>query len=142
MKRSSSSSANAAAAAAALRRAYSSASSPSSAPANANANAKLPSVEFPSSPQTETAASADQLIHYTHSKHPIAQITLPDLFVCSGCKEYGAGKRFACQECDFQLHEFCALSPPLLKSHPLHGQHHLVFHSRPKQGMYVLILSP
>lgn len=96
-----------------------------------------PSIEFPTSPQGCTSIGSDAAVlvtHYSHPKHPLAQLTLPELFACAGCKEYGAGKRFACQECDYQLHEFCALSPPLLRSHPLHPQHQLVFHSRPKQG--------
>lgn len=108
-----------------------SSSSPSPSPL-APEKTKLPLIEFPTSPQPPS--SGEQLFHYTHSKHPIAQITLPDSFLCSGCKEYGAGKRFACQQCDFQLHDFCALSPPVLKSHPFHAQHQLVFHSRPKQA--------
>ncbi|KAL0313813.1 UNVERIFIED_CONTAM: hypothetical protein Sangu_2225700 [Sesamum angustifolium] len=86
-------------------------------------------VEFPTSPQP---AVGEQITHYAHSQHPLMELTLPELFTCSGCKEFGAGKRFACQQCDFQLHEFCAVSPPLLKNHPLHGQHQLVFHSKPR----------
>lgn len=97
---------------------------------------KPPLIEFPTSPQPPT--SGEQLVHYSHSKHPIVQITLPDSFLCSGCKEYGAGKRFSCQQCDFQLHDFCALSPPVLNSHPFHAQHQLVFHARPKQGIIII----
>ncbi|KAL3845932.1 hypothetical protein ACJIZ3_003335 [Penstemon smallii] len=88
-------------------------------------------IEFPTSPQP---AFGEEITHYSHSKHPLTEVTISELFRCSGCKEYGAGKRFACQQCDFQLHEFCAVSPPLLQSHPLHGQHQLVFHSKPKPG--------
>ncbi|KAI3465502.1 hypothetical protein Pfo_022165 [Paulownia fortunei] len=87
--------------------------------------------EFPTSPQT---AVGEEITHYTHSKHPLTEVTLAELFTCAGCKEYGAGKRFACQQCEFQLHEFCAFSPPILKNHPLHGQHQLVFHSKPKSA--------
>ncbi|KAL8514468.1 hypothetical protein ACS0TY_013544 [Phlomoides rotata] len=86
-------------------------------------------IGFPSSPEI-----GEEITHYSHSKHPLKEITLTELFVCAGCKEYGAGKRYACQDCDFQLHHFCAFSPPLLKNHPFHGQHHLVFHSKPKTG--------
>ncbi|PIM97169.1 Diacylglycerol kinase [Handroanthus impetiginosus] len=87
-------------------------------------------IEFPTSPQP--AAVGEEITHYSHSKHPLTEVTLNELFTCSGCKEYGAGKRFSCQECEFQLHEFCAFAPPLLKNHQLHGQHQLVFHSKPK----------
>ncbi|KAG8377184.1 hypothetical protein BUALT_Bualt08G0001700 [Buddleja alternifolia] len=92
-------------------------------------------VEFPTSPQPSVVG--EEITHYTHPKHPLIEITLHELFQCSGCKEYGAGKRFACQQCGFQLHHFCASSPPLLKNHPFHGQHQLVFHAtKPaKSGM-------
>ncbi|XP_043713264.1 uncharacterized protein LOC122661815 [Telopea speciosissima] len=49
-----------------------------------------------------------------------------------GCKEFGAGNRFKCLECDdFELHEFCALAPPSLNTHSLHTQHSLVFFTKP-----------
>lgn len=89
------------------------------------------STNFPTSPDQPTLGEG--ILHFTHS-HPLSQLTQPDPFTCSGCKEYGAGKRFSCQECDFQLHDFCALSPPVLKTHPLHPQHQLVFHAKPKAG--------
>ncbi|XP_073023989.1 protein VACUOLELESS GAMETOPHYTES [Primulina eburnea] len=76
----------------------------------------------------------EEITHLIHSKHPLTEVTSPDLFTCAGCKEYGAGKRFACQQCDFQLHQFCANSAPLLMNHPLHAQHQLIFHPKPKQG--------
>lgn len=58
-------------------------------------------------------------------------VDLPDLFICVGCKEYGSGKRFVCQQCNYQLHDFCALAPPALKAHPFHSQHAMLFHSKP-----------
>ncbi|XP_019172011.1 PREDICTED: uncharacterized protein LOC109167449 [Ipomoea nil] len=89
------------------------------------------SVEFPTSPQPNNGG--EEMVHSSHAKHPLVEMTLPELFTCSGCKEYGAGKRYACQQCNFQLHDFCALSPPSLNTHPLHGQHQLLFHDKPKQ---------
>ncbi|KAL2506063.1 Cysteine/Histidine-rich C1 domain family protein [Abeliophyllum distichum] len=94
-------------------------------------NNKNSQIEFPTSPQPTIG---EEITHYTHSKHPLIEVNLSELFTCTGCKEYGSGKRFACQQCDFQLHEFCASSPPLLQNHPLHGQHQLVFHAKPKQA--------
>nr|GLL48510.1 uncharacterized protein LOC109167449 [Ipomoea trifida] len=91
------------------------------------------SVEFPTSPQPNNGGDNQEIVHSSHAKHPLVEMTLPELFTCSGCKEYGAGKRYACQQCNFQLHDFCALSPPSLKTHPLHGQHQLLFHDKPKQ---------
>lgn len=86
------------------------------------------SLRFPTSPQL---VSGEEMLHFSHPQHPLSQVNLPDLFTCAGCKEYGAGKRFTCQQCDYQLHDFCALAPPALKSHPFHCQHQLLFYSRP-----------
>lgn len=97
------------------------------------AGSNVPTIEFPTSPHPAADAGGEDITHYSHPKHPLAQMKLPELFVCGGCKEYGAGNRFTCKQCDFQLHEFCALSPPSLRGHPLHGQHQLVLHSRPKR---------
>ncbi|XP_043713828.1 uncharacterized protein LOC122662304 [Telopea speciosissima] len=72
-----------------------------------------------------------QILHFSHPQHTLFQITLPYFFTCMGCKEFGAGNRFKCLHCDFELHEFCALAPPSLKSHSLHTQHSLVFFTKP-----------
>lgn len=93
------------------------------------------SLRFPTSPQL---VLGEEMLHVSHPQHPLSHVNLPDLFTCAGCKEYGAGKRFTCQQCDYQLHDFCALAPPALKSHPFHCQHQLVFYSKP--GMYWLKL--
>ncbi|CAA2996644.1 Hypothetical predicted protein [Olea europaea subsp. europaea] len=102
----------------------------SSASMGNNKNSIIES-DFPTSPQP---VIVEEITHYTHPKHPLTKVNLPELFTCTGCKDDGSGKRFACQQCDFQLHEFCALSPPILQNHPLHGQHQLVFHAKPKQA--------
>ncbi|KAE9605244.1 hypothetical protein Lal_00024755 [Lupinus albus] len=87
-----------------------------------------PPVEFPTSPQL---IFGEEIIHFTHPQHPLSGLDIRDLFTCSGCKEYGSGKRFVCQQCDFQLHDFCAFAPAALKAHPLHSQHSILFHSKP-----------
>ncbi|KAK9928539.1 hypothetical protein M0R45_025669 [Rubus argutus] len=89
------------------------------------------SLRFPTSPQL---VLGEEMLHFSHPQHPLSQVNLPDLFTCAGCKEYGAGKRFTCQQCNYQLHDFCALAPPALKSHPFHCQHQLLFYSRPVKG--------
>ncbi|KAI3427738.1 Phorbol-ester/DAG-type domain-containing protein [Psidium guajava] len=71
------------------------------------------------------------MLHFSHPQHPLSHINLPHLFTCSGCQEVGAAKRYACRLCNYQLHEFCALAPQALKSHPLHYQHEIVFYSKP-----------
>ena len=104
------------------------------------ARKSLYAVEFPTSPNP-TNSPGEEKLHPSHSQHPLLQLDVPELFTCSGCKEHGAGKRFSCQQCDFQLHDFCALSPPALKSHPLHAQHQLTFYSKPKPGLYLSLIS-
>ncbi|RDX85119.1 hypothetical protein CR513_33739, partial [Mucuna pruriens] len=92
-----------------------------------------PSMVFPTSPQL---IFGEEILHFSHPQHPLSMVDLPDLFNCVGCKEYGSGKRFVCQQCNFQMHDFCALAPPALKAHPFHSQHSLLFHSKPaKSGM-------
>lgn len=87
-----------------------------------------PPIEFPTSPQL---IFGEEIIHFSHPQHPLSMVDLPDLFICVGCKEYGSGKRFLCQQCNYQLHDFCALAPPALKAHPFHSQHAMLFHSKP-----------
>lgn len=87
-----------------------------------------PRIQFPASPQL---ILGEEMIHFSHPQHPLSQLNLPDHFNCMGCKEFGAGLRFSCQQCNFQLHQFCALAPPALKGHPFHSQHQLVFYSKP-----------
>nr|CAB3453813.1 unnamed protein product [Digitaria exilis] len=83
-------------------------------------------------PETETSEREPEddgeIVHFSHPEHRLARFDFPYLFMCMGCKEYGAGKRFMCQTCGFQLHEFCALAPPSLHDHPFHPKHpHLLF---------------
>ncbi|KAF3446953.1 hypothetical protein FNV43_RR12133 [Rhamnella rubrinervis] len=92
---------------------------------------KSPLVEFPTSAQLVVG---EDILHFSHPLHPLSQVDLPDPFTCSGCKEHGAGKRYTCQLCDFQLHHFCGLAPSALRGHPLHCQHQLVFYSKPVKG--------
>ncbi|OVA01051.1 C1-like [Macleaya cordata] len=84
----------------------------------------------PTSPHHSIIQGGEEKIHFSHPQHPLVKINLPYIFTCMGCKEYGAGKRFSCLKCDFDLHEFCALAPPSIQKHPLHSQHQLVFHTK------------
>ncbi|XP_002510748.3 uncharacterized protein LOC8269961 [Ricinus communis] len=88
-------------------------------------------VEFPTSPQL---ILGEQILHFGHPQHPLYQVELSDLFTCSGCKEYGSGKRLICQQCNFQLHEFCGFASQQLNTHPLHIHHQLLFASKPVKG--------
>ncbi|XWS66373.1 hypothetical protein CRYUN_Cryun05aG0193800 [Craigia yunnanensis] len=89
-------------------------------------------VEFPTSP--EVPQLGDEIFHVAHPQHPISQTHLPDLFTCAACKEYGAGERFTCSDCDYQLHDFCTLAPPALKRHPIHPLHKIIFFPKPVKG--------
>ncbi|XVF75816.1 hypothetical protein PTKIN_Ptkin13bG0217100 [Pterospermum kingtungense] len=89
-------------------------------------------VEFPTSP--EVPQVGDGIFLVAHPQHPISQTHLPDLFTCAACKEYGAGERFTCTDCDYQLHDFCALAPPALKRHPIHPLHNIIFVAKPVKG--------
>ncbi|KAI9070973.1 hypothetical protein K1719_047061 [Acacia pycnantha] len=88
-------------------------------------------VEFPTSPE---AIFGEEIVSFCHPQHPLVQLEQPELYTCAGCKEYGSGKRFACQQCDFQVHDFCALAPPALKAHPFHSHHLILFHPKPVKG--------
>ncbi|KAM7258835.1 hypothetical protein ACFE04_008722 [Oxalis oulophora] len=87
---------------------------------------KSASFEFPaaSSPQL---ISGEQMRHFSHPQHVLAKVILPDLFICAGCKEAGAGKggimkskcdvcakstkgySLRCTSCPFQMHPCCAM---------------------------------
>ncbi|KAL4277602.1 hypothetical protein HN51_060760 [Arachis hypogaea] len=90
-----------------------------------------PPVKFPTSPEQ---IFGQEIIHFSHPQHSLSMVEMGEVFVCVGCKEYGCGKRFVCQECEFQLHDFCAFAPPALKAHPLHSQHSILFHSKPAKS--------
>ncbi|RVX15816.1 hypothetical protein CK203_005792 [Vitis vinifera] len=98
---------------------------------------KSPSFQYPTS---HNQTRGEQILLSCHPQHPLALLTSPDPFTCMGCKEYGAGTRFTCQQCNHQLHEFCALAPTTLKSHPLHCQHPLGFCSKPGELKYMFSL--
>ncbi|KAL8144239.1 hypothetical protein V2J09_017271 [Rumex salicifolius] len=40
-------------------------------------------------------------------EHPMVHLSLPNLYTCGACKEFGAGKRLSCQSCRYDVHEFC-----------------------------------
>lgn len=97
---------------------------------------KPPSMKLQSPPKTEFPTSpelflGEEIPLSSHPEHPLSQVDMSDCFKCKGCKEKGSGYRFTCKQCEFQLHEFCALAPELLQAHPFHMQHELSFHPRP-----------
>lgn len=95
------------------------------------AKKKPPHIDFPTSPHSMISEQDKLRNHFSHPQHPLVLASLSDSFTCKGCKEYGAGERFTCEICDFQLHLFCALAPATLSDHPFHPQHQLSFYSKP-----------
>ncbi|XP_010684748.2 protein VACUOLELESS GAMETOPHYTES [Beta vulgaris subsp. vulgaris] len=93
-----------------------------------------PIIEFPVSPDADVLLLGEGITNSNHPQHKMVHVNLPNPFTCMGCKEYGAGSRFTCQQCNFELHDFCALAPLVLKAHPLHSQHQLVFIPKPGKG--------
>ncbi|KAJ4963420.1 hypothetical protein NE237_023359 [Protea cynaroides] len=91
---------------------------------------KSPSLEIKTS-SPPILGEEKEILHFSHPQHTLLLVNFPYIFTCMGCKEYGAGNRFKCLQCDFELHEFCALAPPSLKTHSLHGQHSLIFYTKP-----------
>lgn len=57
--------------------------------------------------------------HFTHA-HPLAAADNDREFLCDGCKTVGIGKRFRCNGCDFDLHDYCGTCPRTLASHSMH----------------------
>ncbi|KAI3992074.1 hypothetical protein MKX01_014965 [Papaver californicum] len=98
------------------------------------AGPSTPSVAVPNTFHPASNIQVEEKIHFSHPQHPLVKVNLPYMFTCMGCKEFGAGNRFSCQKCDFDLHEFCALAPPTILKHPLHSQHQLVFHTKAASG--------
>ncbi|KAK9164798.1 hypothetical protein Syun_005700 [Stephania yunnanensis] len=91
-------------------------------------------VQSPESMMRGTAGEV--LVHLSHPQHPLQRLTSPYMFTCAGCKDFGAGPRFRCETCDYELHEFCALAPPSIVNLPNsssvhHANHQLVFHAKP-----------
>ncbi|KAM6543502.1 hypothetical protein CsatB_007949 [Cannabis sativa] len=85
-------------------------------------------------PRSPQLISGEEMIHFSHPQHPLSLLNLPDRFTCAACKERGAGNRYSCLQCNFQLHDFCGSAFPSIKSHYLHSQHQLLLFSKPVKG--------
>ncbi|XP_010507601.1 PREDICTED: uncharacterized protein LOC104784245 [Camelina sativa] len=68
--------------------------------------------------------------HFTHI-HPLTEVNGVGTYTCNGCKLYGEGKTYRCNECDYDLHEYCATCPLSLRN-SCHGpDHELILYSGP-----------
>ncbi|KAL0375253.1 UNVERIFIED_CONTAM: hypothetical protein Sradi_3441000 [Sesamum radiatum] len=64
------------------------------------------------------------ILHFTHPAHPLTPFDSQQDYLCNGCKTPGNGKRYRCQRCDFDLHDYCGTCPRLLSSF-MHKNHSL-----------------
>ncbi|WOL12041.1 hypothetical protein Cni_G20805 [Canna indica] len=96
-----------------------------------NTSSNLGLIQSMPTSKPQLQLQGDQLLHFGHPQHPLLRISLPYIFTCMGCKEYGAGNRFRCHTCSFDLHDFCALAPLALQNHPFHPKHQLAFFTKP-----------
>ncbi|KAL0451109.1 UNVERIFIED_CONTAM: putative nucleoredoxin 1-1 [Sesamum latifolium] len=71
--------------------------------------------------------------HFTHPAHPLTAFDSQQDYLCNGCKTPGNGKRYRCQRCDFDLHDYCGTCPRLLSSF-MHKNHSLSLVTRKPQG--------
>ncbi|EOA29194.1 hypothetical protein CARUB_v10025466mg [Capsella rubella] len=68
--------------------------------------------------------------HFTHN-HPLTEVNGVGTYTCNGCKLYGEGKTYRCNDCDYDLHEYCATCPQFLRN-SCHGpDHELTLYSGP-----------
>ncbi|KAL7108695.1 hypothetical protein ACP275_06G128400 [Erythranthe tilingii] len=69
--------------------------------------------------------------HSADPKHPLhLLLNTPTEFLCSGCSAPGFGTRYRCNDCDIDLHDFCATCPATTES-DLHPTHPLTLVSNP-----------
>ncbi|CAA7052232.1 unnamed protein product [Microthlaspi erraticum] len=52
--------------------------------------------------------------HFSHN-HPLTEVNVVGTYTCNGCKLYGTGKTYRCNDCDYDLHEYCATCPQILR---------------------------
>lgn len=83
----------------------------------------LASPQPTSHPQSAVRMSIPYTIqHFTHY-HPLTQANAAGPYTCDGCKLYGEGKTYRCNDCDYDLHEYCATCP-LSLINSCHGPDH------------------
>ncbi|RWR76077.1 Cysteine/Histidine-rich C1 domain-containing protein [Cinnamomum micranthum f. kanehirae] len=67
--------------------------------------------------------------HLSHPQHKLKWKHTKNPFLCNGCKEGGIGNKYKCSECDFDLHEKCAL-PHLTMEHAFYKKCEFLFHDK------------
>ena len=70
------------------------------------------------------------LSHSTH-EHGLKLVAMDKLFQCDGCRQIGDELRFRCEQCDFDLHICCDLSPTRVEPSMFEGRALTLFQSRP-----------
>ncbi|KAL8507843.1 hypothetical protein ACS0TY_018400 [Phlomoides rotata] len=74
--------------------------------------------------------------HFFHEGHPLKPVDSDKQFLCDGCKTLGTGKRYRCNGCDFDLHDYCRTCPRLLSSF-MHPHSLTLVFRRPQQSRQI-----
>ncbi|KAL0003127.1 hypothetical protein SO802_016908 [Lithocarpus litseifolius] len=75
-----------------------------------------------------------EIQHYSH-EHQLKLVCNQSRFKCNGCKELGIGSCYQCKHnCDFYLHEECALIASNYITHPFFKNCHFIFHDASQSG--------
>ncbi|XP_044961107.1 uncharacterized protein LOC123412231 [Hordeum vulgare subsp. vulgare] len=85
-----------------------------------------------------TILSKDAPPEISHPAHPEHKLKLMATgaaeFQCDVCKELGAGDRYTCRPCDFDLHSDCALAEATLVHPLLKGREFQLRHEHPRHS--------
>uniref|UniRef100_A0A2N9FQ28 Phorbol-ester/DAG-type domain-containing protein n=1 Tax=Fagus sylvatica TaxID=28930 RepID=A0A2N9FQ28_FAGSY len=72
----------------------------------------------------------------THTSHPEHELELKNYrkpYTCDGCKGHGFGKRYRCEQCDYDLHEDCMFTTPTT-SHKFFRNSTFKFYEQPPRN--------
>ncbi|XP_058075574.1 protein VACUOLELESS GAMETOPHYTES-like [Magnolia sinica] len=70
------------------------------------------------------------IFHPSHPHHKLKIQYTETPFSCDGCKEAGIGLKYKCDECEFDLHNVCAMAPTTI-THPFYKKCEFQFHIKP-----------
>ncbi|XP_073018571.1 uncharacterized protein [Primulina eburnea] len=92
--------------------------------------------EFVLHPQCGSALDI-QIKHISHPQHPMVAMRKEALLLCDVCGRDHKGYFFSCHQCDFWIHQDCALLPILVKveEHPHHLS--LFYSAAALLGLYI-----
>lgn len=82
----------------------------------------------------EQATHMSGKTHPCHPEHELEQKNYKSPYTCSGCKMQGFGKRYACDRCDYVLHDDCMFPATHPIHHPFFGSSAFEFLHRPESA--------